>query len=157
MILVFGEGIIERLPMHSVLHNEDNPFRRVFIGTVGAILDDFDIYDSMEGVYLQSATGVYLDAHGEDLGVKRRLDEGDDDYRARLTYEVLGYLTVNYLVTVYGLTLYSYVEDFDPSDNTLVSDNPYASTEYMSIASEDIQQILEGKFIVDGGITWLSL
>ena len=155
--MVFGEGIIERLPMHSVLHSEDNPFRKVFIGTVGAILDDFDIYDSMEGVYLQSATGVYLDAHGKDLGVKRKLDEGDDDYRSRLTYEVLGYLTVNYLVTVYGLTLYSLVDDFDSEDNTLVSDNPYSSDEYMSVASEEIQAILDSKFIVDGGITWLSL
>ena len=157
MILVFGEGILERLPMHSALHDNDNEFRKVFIGTVGYILDDFDIYDSMEGVYLQSAENVYLDAHGRDVGVARRLDESDDDYRSRLTFEVLGCLSVDYLLNVYGLTLYSFVEDFDPTENTLVSDNPYVSTEYMSIASPEIQEILAKKFIVDGGITWLSL
>ena len=155
--MVFGEGILERLPMHSVLHDKNNQFRKVFIGTVGALLDDFDIYDSMEGVYLQSATGVYLDAHGEDLGVKRKLDETDDEYRSRLTYETLGYLTVDYLLNVYDLPLYIFTENFTFTTNTLTSDNPYIPTEnFMSIADESVKQILADKFLVDSGLIWLT-
>lgn len=155
--MVFGEGILGRLPNHSALHQNDNPFRNVFIGTVGAILDDFDIYDSMEGVYLQSATDVYLDAHGKDLGVARKLDESDDDYRNRLTYMVLGYLTIDYLLNVYGLPIYVYVASYNPSSNTLTSDNPYIGTDFMSVADDEAKAILDSKFILGGGVTWLSL
>ena len=155
--MVFGEGIIERLPPHSELHNSTNPFRRVFINSVGALLDSFDVSESREGVYLQSASGEYLDEHGEDLGVRRRLDETDEHYRNRLVYETLGYLSVDYLLNVYDLPVYAYVEDYDPTDNTLTSDNPYISSNHMSIASEEIQDVLSDKFVIGEGIIWLTL
>ena len=154
---MFGEAIIDRLHPDCSLRDNDNPMRSVLLGTVVAILDDFDLYDSMEAPYLQNATGVYLDLHGKDLGVTRKYQESDDDYRKRLFYEVLGVLSVAYLLNVYNLTLYSKVDDFTVDGLTLTSDNPYIrDTGFMSTASDEIQSILESKFVIGGGIEWIQ-
>ena len=154
---MYGEAIIDRLHPDCSLRDESNPVRSVLLGTVGAILDDFDLYDSMEAPYLQNASGVYLDLHGKDLGVTRKYQESDDDYRKRLFYEVLGVLSVAYLLNVYELPLYSKVEDFSSTGMTLTSDNPYIrDTGFMSIADTEIQQILESKFVIGGGIEWIQ-
>ena len=154
---MFGEAIIDRLHPDCSLRDEGNPVRSVLLGTVGAILDDFDLYDSLEAPYLQNASGVYLDLHGKDLGVTRKYQESDDDYRKRLFYEVLGVLSVAYLLNVYNLTLYSKVDDFSVDGLTLTSDNPYIrDTGFMSTASDEIQSILESKFVIGGGIEWIQ-
>ena len=74
---MYGEGIIERLHENCSLRNTDNQMRKVFINTIGSLLDKFDIYGSMEAPFLQNAEGVYLDLQGNDMNVKRRLDESD--------------------------------------------------------------------------------
>ena len=154
---MFGEAIIDRLHPDCNLRDESNPVRSVLLGTVGAILDDFDLYDSMEAPYLQNASGVYLDLHGKDLGVTRKYQESDEDYRKRLFYEVLGVLSVAYLLNVYDLTLYSRVDDFSSDGLTLTSDNPYIrDTGFMSVADDEVKQILESKFVIGGGIEWIQ-
>ena len=109
-----------------------------------------------EQFFIQEATGPYLDLHGRDYGVKRKIDESDKDYRQRIVYETLGRLTVDYLQNVYGIELYVNIPDFDEDDNTLTSDNLYfASDGFMGYADSTVQEILDKKFILDGGITWL--
>lgn len=155
--MLYGERIISRLHDNCALRDEDNDFREVFINTIGAILDDYDLYPSMESPYLQNAEDVFLDLHGKDLGVRRKFEESDDHYRLRIIYEVLGYLTVQYLLNVYDLTLYTYIEDFDKNGMTLTSDNPYINGDgFMSEASEEIQNILENKFVLEGGVEWIT-
>jgi len=153
---VFGEGILDRLPEQSVLHDSSNDFRKVFIATLGALLDDFDLDESKEGVYLQNATGVYLDLHGKDLGVKRRFEETDEHYRNRLIYETLGYLTVDYLLNVYDLTLYTYVTGFDVAENTLVSDNPFIGDEFMCPYDEGVVSSLSSNFVLGNCLYWIN-
>ena len=154
---MFGEAIIDRLHPDCNLRDESNPVRSVLLGTVGAILDDFDLYDSMEAPYLQNATGVYLDLHGKDLGVRRKYLESDEDYRKRLFYEVLVVLSVAYLLNVYDIPLYSNVPDFSSDGLTLTSDNPYIrDTGFMSVADDEVKQILESKFVIGGGIEWIQ-
>ena len=155
--MVYGEAIIDRLHEDCALRNETNPMRSVIINTVGAVLDDFDLYDSMEAPYLQNAPNVYLDLHGKDLGVKRKYQESDEDYRNRLFYEVLGYLTVAYLLNVYDLTLYSKVSSFSLTGMKLTSDNPYINDSgFMTVASDEVQGILESKFVIGGGVEWIQ-
>lgn len=154
--MVYGEAIIDRLHENCALRNEDNPARKVLINTIGEILERFDLYGSMEAPYLQNATGVYLDLQGKDLGVLRKFEESDDDYRRRLYYEVLAYLTIDYLVNVYNLDIYTYVEGFNFESNMLVSDNPYIKGKYMCQTTDEIQSILNKKFIIDGGLFWLD-
>lgn len=149
----FVDMLVEMLPLHSAIQKSDNPLRRVLDKSVGEWMDGFEQpYDEL---FLSTASGGWLDAHGRDYGVPRKLDEDDESYRERIVYEKLDHLTVGLLYTVYGLDLFVFVEDFDPLENTLTSDNPHISNKYMSIADEDLQSILNGKFVLEGEVTWI--
>ena len=152
-----GEEIINRLHQNTVLLNPTHPMRKIILGTIGEWLDNHDDFSLYDGVFLDSASGGYLDLWGKDYGVPRRIDESDDDYRKRLYYEVLGYLTVPYLLNVYGLPLFVYVSSFDASDNDLTSDNPYIPGAKMSVASDDVQSILSKKFVIGTDLTFLEV
>jgi len=146
--------IVELLPLSSALQHPDNPLRIVLDRTVGEWLDNFS--QPYEQLFLMSATGGWLDAHGKDYGVPRRIDESDDDYRQRIVYEKLDHLTPSLLADVYNVRLFSYRNDFDVTDNTLVSDNPYIDNGgYLGLADQDTMDILDKKFILDSGVTWI--
>lgn len=124
--------------------------------TIGEWLTREDDKEFLEQFFLQEATCKYLDLHGRDYGVLRRVDESDEDYRQRIVYESLGHLTVEYLRKVYDLELYVNIDDFNPSENTLTSDNPYYNKcGFMASADATIKNILEKKFVIGSGITWL--
>lgn len=149
----FMEMLVEMLPLHSELNKTDNPVRKVLDQTIGEYMDNHsDIYDEM---FLTSASEGWLDAWGRDYGVPRRLNESDDDYRDRIVFEKLEYMTAGNLQEFYGLNLYAHVSDYNPRNNTLTSDNPYASGKHMSIADSDLKKTLNSKFILDYGVTWL--
>ena len=146
--------IVELLPLSSKLQREDNPLRIVLDRTVGEWLDNFE--QPFEQLFLTSATGGWLDAWGKDYGVPRRIDESDDDYRQRIVYEKLDHLTPSLLSDVYNVKLFTYRENFDVTDNTLVSDNPYIDNGgYLGLADQDTMDILDKKFILDSGVTWI--
>ena len=115
------------------------------------------VQDFYEQLFLTSATGKYLDLHGKDYAVYRKTDESDEDYRERIVQEKLEHLTPEYLKSIYGLTLYVFVDDFDASENTLTSDNVYINHDgYMAEAPVDLQRIIEKKFVLkQGEIQWL--
>ena len=155
---MYGEEIIERLHQHTALLNPGNPMRQVILGTIGAWLDNHEDSGLLDGVFLDSASGGYLDLWGRDYNVPRKPDESDDDYRLRIVYETLGYLTVPYLLNVYNLRLYTAMSDFDVTDNTMVSDNPYISSYgFMTIASDDVQGILDKKFVIGTGLSFIEV
>ena len=154
---VFGEGLIERLHTNSALRDNDNDMRRILDYGVGEWLDKFDDEYLGEEVFLESATGKWLDLHGKEFGVQRKPSESDDDYRERIVYEGLGHLTVPYLVDVVGLVLYCFVADFDVADNSLTSDNPYACSQYMTVAPSEVQSILSRKFVIGSGLSYITI
>lgn len=151
----FMDMMVEMLPQHSALQREDNPLRVVLDRTVGEFMDTVDSEAVFDGLFLTSATGGWLDAFGRDYNVSRKQDESDDDYRNRILFEKLEYLNASNLINIFGLTLYVFVDDFDASENCLTSDNPYISSRYMSVASDELKEILNKKFVLDGGIEWL--
>lgn len=148
--------IVEMLPLSSKLQQSDNPLRIVLDRTVGEWLDNFS--QPYEQLFLTSATGGWLDAHGRDYGVPRRIDEDDDSYRQRIVYEKLDHLTPLLLSDVYNVRLFSYREDFDVKDNTLVSDNPHIvmNDSFLGTVDEDTIRILDKKFILDSVVTWIN-
>ena len=148
--------IVELLPLSSKLQQSDNPLRIVLDRTVGEWLDNFS--QPFEQLFLMSATGGWLDAHGKDYGVPRRLDEDDESYRQRIVYEKLDHLTPSLLSDVYGVKLFTYRGDFNVSDNTLVSDNPHIvqNDSFLGTVDEDTISILDKKFILDSIVTWIN-
>ena len=157
MVSEYGESIINRLHPDSPLRQEGNPARTLIMKTIGAWLDNYDVTELYDASFLETATGRWLDLYGNDLSVPRKLDEGDDDYRTRLVYESIGNLSVDYLLNVFDLSLYSFREDFNVEDNTLVSDNPFLNTGgYISVADRDVISIMDKKLLLDGSISWVT-
>ena len=152
----FMDMIVEMLPMHSQLQKKDNPLRVVLDRTVGEYMDNFEIPD--EQIFLTSATGGWLDAHGRDYGVPRKIDEDDEHYRQRIIYEKLDHLTPSLLSDVYNVKLFTYRGDFNVSDNTLVSDNPHIvmNESFLGLSDEDTIRILDKKFVLDSIVTWVN-
>ena len=149
----FIEMFCDMLKINSEIQSADNDFRKVLDKSLGEYMDAHD--DVLDELFLDSATGGWLDAFGKDYGVSRKIDEDDESYRQRIIFEKLEYLTAHNLQTIYGLTLYTNIDDYDASTNQLTSDNPYISNNYMSYASDDLKQILNKKFIIGDGIQWL--
>lgn len=150
-----GEEIIDRLPSHSNLRKENNPGRKVIMNTVGEWLDHVDNENFLEMFFLQEATGRYLDLFGDELNLPRQIDESDDDYRKRLTFESIGHLTTVFLKEVYDVELYSAVNDFNVQ-NTLISDNTYiCDGVFLGVCDETTQQILNKKFVLGSDVKWV--
>ena len=155
---VNGEQILSMIPATSELSRPDNPAYKIINNTIGAWFDNFENKDLDSQFFINTATGKYLDLHGEDYGIRRRLNESDEDYRQRIIYESMGHLTVDFLIKIYNVRLYSYVEDFNVQNNDLTSDNPYISSEgFLGVTDETTREILDKKFILDNSITWLIL
>lgn len=152
----FIDALVDMLPEHSALKNKDNELRKVLDYSVGAWFDAHDVQDFYEQLFLTSATGKYLDLHGKDYGVYRKVDESDEDYRSRIVFEKLEYLTAQNLQDIYGVGLYVLVDGFNPNDNDLTSDNTYIGSEYMGVADTDTQAIINGKFILGDGVIWFD-
>lgn len=151
---VFMDLLCEMLPLRSNLQNENNPLRVVLDKSVCEWMDNHS--HPFDELFLTTAEGGWLDAHGKDYGVVRRLDETDEDYRKRIIYEKLDELTPQMLKEMYNVGLYSYVSSFSVSDNDLTSDNPYLNQNgYMGSVDSDTQSILNGKFILDKGVEWI--
>jgi len=149
----FMNALVDLLPEHNKLKDTRNPLRKVLDLTVGEWFDNRDVQDFYEMLFIQSATGAWLDLHGRDYGVVRQLGESDENYRIRIVQEKLEYLTPEYLDSVFDLVLYSYVEGFDASENTLTSDNPYIDRYgYMSEMSDTVFDILNRKFVLDSSV-----
>lgn len=153
-----GEKILDMIPDTSMLSNPSNPMYKIIDKAVGGWLDNFEDQDLDSQLFLTSATGKYLDLHGQDYNIRRRLDESDEDYRNRIIYESMGRVTVNFLLDIYGVQLYVYVDNFDVSKNSLTSDNPYMPNEgYFAVVEDTAKSILDKKFILDTKVHWLIL
>lgn len=153
-----GEEIIERLHSNSNLRNLDNPVRKIIDNTIGEWLDQHDETVLYENIFLISATGKYLDLHGQTYNIYRRVDESDENYRQRIIYESLNRLTVNYLRDVFNLDVYVYVANYNPQNNQLTSDNYYINRYgFMAVVSDEIRNILEKKFVIGRELKWLIL
>ena len=151
----FVDMLVDLLPMHSPLQKKDNPLRVVLDRSIGAYMDEQG--NTFDEMFLTSASGSWLDVHGRDYGVPRRIGEDDEVYRERIIMEKNDRLTPSYLGELYGLDLYTYVSGYNPVSNTLTSDNPYVNTGdgFMSVADTDTQKILNGKFALDNEVFWL--
>ena len=151
----YGEEILERLSENSSLKSANNPARKVIMNTLGEWLDNYD--DNFENLFLNESVGEYIDCHGREYGVYRKLNESDEDYKKRIIYQILGHLTADYLINIYNVNLYVDIPNYNPNNNELTSDNHYINDEngFMALADEVTRSILNKKFVLGSGIRWL--
>ena len=151
----YGEEILERLSENSSLKSANNPARKVIMNTLGEWLDNYD--DNFENLFLNESVGEYIDCHGREYGVYRKLNESDEDYKKRIIYQILGHLTADYLIDIYKVNLYVNIPNYNPNNNELTSDNHYINDEngFMALADEITRSILNKKFVLGSGIRWL--
>lgn len=151
----YGEEILDRLSENSSLKSSNNPARKVIMNTVGQWLDNYD--DNFENLFLNESVGEYIDCHGREYGVYRKLNESDEDYKKRIIYQILGHLTADYLIDIYNVNLYVNIPNYNPNNNELTSDNHYINDEngFMALADEVTRSILNKKFVLGSGIRWL--
>ena len=150
----FTDAIFENLALRSQLNNPNNQLRKVLDNTLGAWFDEngYNVFN----FFINTATGKYLDLFGSDYGVYRQNDESDEDYRIRIVQEKLEHLTPFYLKKLYGLQLYQYISKFNVNNNTLTTDNEYIGDLKMAEASQDIQIILNKKFLLDNNLFFIN-
>ena len=155
IVSLFGSAILERLRVDSPASDPRNPFYRVFDGSVGEWLDNFDVDRFHEELFVQEAGGDWLDVHGEVYGVKRRIDESDEDFRERIVKHTKGELTPQLLAVDFGLTVLVYVEDFSVDGLTLTSDNRYInSCGWIVICDEETRRLVESGFVLNEVVSW---
>lgn len=146
--------LLELLPEHSQLHDLNNPLRKILDRGVGGWFDNRE--DIFPELFLTDATGDWLDAHGRDYGVFRQTGESDDDYRDRIIFEKLEYLTIGNLMSIYGVDFYEAMDGFNPSLNDLTTDNPYLIDWFMGVAPLNIREVLDDKFLLDNTLLWFD-
>ena len=153
----YGEEILDRLPENSSLKLQNNPARKVIDNTVGEWLDNYADNDIFNNLFLTEATGGYIDVHGKEYGVYRKLNESDEDYKKRIIYQLIGHLTVDYLINIFDVKLYVDIPSYDPNTNKLTSDNYYINGEtgFMAEADEITKSVLNKKFVLGSGVRWL--
>ena len=151
----YGEEILDRLPESSNLKLKDNPARKVLDNTVGEWLDNFN--DNFTNMFLSEAEDKFIDCHGREYAVYRKLDESNEDYKKRIIYEILGHLTADYLINIYKVDLYVDIPDYNINNNQLISDNHYLNGEngFMANSDEITKNILNKKFVLGSGVRWL--
>lgn len=151
----YGEEILDRLPENSSLKLKDNPARKVLDHTVGDWLDNFD--DNFTNLFLTEAVGKFIDCHGKEYAVYRKINESDEDYKKRIIYEIMGHLTADYLIDIYNVELYVDIPNYNLNNNQLTSDNHYINglKGFMADSDEITKSILNKKFVLGSGVRWL--
>lgn len=152
----FADALFELLPLQSSLQDKNNEGHKVIEDTIGSWFDNFNLFEFYNGLFLNDATGKYLDLFGKDYGVTRQSDEDDESFRTRIIQEKLDYLTPNHLKTVFGLHLYNYIPLFDVKENVLTSDNVYIGNKYMCFNDVSLHSVLDKKFVLDDVIIFVD-
>ena len=152
---LFGSAILERLRVDSPASDPDNPFYRVFDGSVGEWLDNFDVDRFHESLFVQEATGDWLDLHGEHYGVKRRVDETDADYFERIVKHTKGELTPQLLSADFGLLVFVDVAGFSVDGLTLTSDNRFINSDgWVVVCDDETRRLVEAGFVLNEAVRW---
>lgn len=137
--------ITDSLPRESLVRG--TPWEEFLNNTIGYFFEmlEEEVELMNEGLFIESASGKYLDLHGKDLGLPRKVDESDDDYRNRLLIEPLDKFNIQTLYEVYDVQLLTY--NSNKTDLMLLSDNHYLSNEYFLDVDDELWSIIQKKFI----------
>ena len=116
------DTVTSLMPSSSSFDGSD--VQRVLDETIGPYFDEMEerIEELLDAPFLTEASGDYLDLiHGRLYGVERSVDEDDDDYRVRLSFQARDKVRPYDLLEL-DCGVYAFVDDFDV-DYSLTSRN----------------------------------
>ena len=160
---MYIESIIDNLN-NPYLKQTNNEGRKVLDGTIGEYLEQYDT-DMFSYIFLNRATGKYLDIIGEEYGLIRKEDETDNAFRNRINIEKTFLESTNDFKKI-DVQLFTYNQYFINelnntsskswhmvSDNTLIRNN---DRDYMfiGVTDEETKEYVKNKFIVED-ILWV--
>lgn len=136
----FGQEMLseDRLNPISNLSNPESDGYKLFDFTVGYELDKIDDEDLLEQLFLVTATGDYLDLHGNEKGIYRMEGENDDDYRNRINWTSNFNLNIDSIEKLEGLVV-CYVENLNTQ---VTSKNDLLSNEYIIEADDNCKKYI---------------
>ena len=145
-------AITDLMPVNDPIHS--TPFKELINNTIGYFLEKIEDENQsmLEGCFLETAEGKYLDYWGKDYNIPRLADETDEDYYIRLSIIPLEEFTINTAYELYDMQLVTYNEDYD-KDTMLVSDNHLLNHQYITDCDDDVWNEVSKKFMVDN-ILW---
>ena len=151
----FMDAVIDLLPEHNSLKSESNELRKVLNNTVGAWFDNRNIQDMYDGIFITTATGRWLDLFGKDYNVARQEGENDEDYKIRIIQDAWEHLTPTFLDVIFNVQVYVNVNNFNPDENMLTSDNYYINGYgYMATADNMVKEKITNKFVLGEDFQW---
>lgn len=137
----FGKEMLseDRLNPVSNLSNPESDGYKLFDFTIGYELDKIDDEDLLKQLFVNTATGDYLDLHGSIYGVYRYDGESDDDFRNRIINNS------NFKLCIYDIeqlngTVVCYVQDLNVQ---ATSKNDLLSNEYIIEADENCKKYID--------------
>ena len=136
----FGQEMLseDRLNPVSNLSNPESDGYKLFDFTIGYELDKIDDEDLLEQLFLVTATGDYLDLHGNEKGIYRMEGESDDDYRNRINWTSNFNLNIDSIEKLEGLVV-CYVEILNTQ---VTSKNDLLSNEYIIEADDNCKKYI---------------
>ena len=136
---------------------QDSDVQEILDETIGVYFDnkEEEIEELIDAPLLTEADGDYLDLlHGRLYSISRKLDETDDDYRLRLSFQAKDELKIPDLQEL-GCDVYTYVDDFDPVD-TLVSRNAGLTMKVIiESPSLEVEDLVKDNFIHEGMVVFI--
>lgn len=143
------------MPSSSSFDGSD--VQRILDLTIGSYFDEKEneIENIIAAPHLTEAEGEYLDLlHGALYNIKRNINESDDEYRLRLSFQAKEGLTINDIREL-GCMVYAYVEDYNPV-NTLTSRNTSLTKKlFIKCPNDDIENLIKDNFIFEGLVCFL--
>lgn len=139
--------------MPSSSNFDGSDVQRILDQTIGPYFDNMDerVEELLDAPFLSEATGDYLDLlHGRLYGISRAVDEEDDDYRIRLSFQARDKVRPSDLREL-GCDLYAFVDDFD-TDYSLTSRNTSLTKKFLVEFPS-----LEVELLVKDNLLWEKL
>ena len=140
--------ITDFLARNNLLNTTDTPLKSFLNDTIGYFLELFEenTYSMNDNLFIQNATGEYLDLFGKDYNVSRLVDETDEHYRNRLITIASKHFTVNTLYNEFDSQLLSFKEGV-VTGNTLLSDNHFVNNEYFIRCDDVTWNTIKKKYV----------
>ena len=127
----------------------DSDVQTILDETIGAYFDEMEeeIEDVIDAPFLSEATGDYLDLiHGRLYGVERKVDEDDDDYRTRLTFQAKDKLRVSDLIEL-GCGVYAFVDNYDVDTKLTSRNTGLTSKVLVDFPSESMEELVKNNLL----------